>query len=386
MTVNVFAALMGLALAAIGGYVIEHSDYASFVIALTALGCFVFVWCVAGFIGAKNEVNGILVPYFYAIMFMAAALVLFSVAALAFQDYMRVYLEHHWDTSDMSFFREEFCEPSEIANTKCAAPLVGADAWCSSGCPGTDGCPGGSSDCAAIRSAAIDESEDWMKDHFGYAGIVGACIVPLLLIGAQCTVNLVTVPIIMKSLLDIINYIFMMLGAALALAGLYGHIHSDLEADIDWIAYLYMGCGASTLFVSFFGIAGARLKDRSLLLMYIVVVFVLIVLLLCSGIAGWVFTHSLDNHYDDKTAAEVQDIACQANLYGCCCCDDYDTTTIGSAERCPEWTKSDILDLIDTNLHFMGLASVLASIFMLVGFSGAIVLRRSLQGYQTDSI
>jgi hypothetical protein len=39
-----------------------------------------------------------------------------------------------------------------------------------------------------------------------------------------------------------------------------------------------------------------------------------------------------------------------------------------------------------STLHVLGLLSVVAALFIIVGVAGALVLRRSLAGYQTDSI
>lgn len=54
--------------------------------------------------------------------------------------------------------------------------------------------------------------------------------------------------------------------------------------------------------------------------------------------------------------------------------------------QCPEWSAGDVDAYLRSILHVLGLLALVVSLFVIVGMSGAIVLRRSLAGYQTDSI
>lgn len=59
---------------------------------------------------------------------------------------------------------------------------------------------------------------------------------------------------------------------------------------------------------------------------------------------------------------------------------------IAECKQCPEWSEADVEAYLKSTLHVLGLLAVVVCVFILVGFSGALVLRRSLAGYQTDSI
>jgi len=242
--------------------------------------------------------------------------------------------------------------------------------------------------------------------------------------------------------------------------------------------------GVLLLIVSFAGIMGARNKDRSWLLFYILGVTIILLCSITTGVGGFVFVHNLSSHYEGKDTGKI---ACQADLYGCSNCTgmprlpcDFSTveykpqtskrciwdsmavppvcrlcvapqgenkpcevlaganaqtfnasscagTTVacepplgmafgdckyspvgGSAgnwdctnvwsgssvramvpvncNQCPEWTKKDVESYIETNLKFLGLLAFMLIIFLVVGFTGAVVLRKSLINYQTDSI
>lgn len=59
---------------------------------------------------------------------------------------------------------------------------------------------------------------------------------------------------------------------------------------------------------------------------------------------------------------------------------------IAECGKCPEWSESDVQAYLRGNLHLLGLCAVIVCFFIVVGFASALILRRSLAGYQTDSI
>jgi hypothetical protein len=54
--------------------------------------------------------------------------------------------------------------------------------------------------------------------------------------------------------------------------------------------------------------------------------------------------------------------------------------------QCPQWSRQGILAYIEDNLRFLGLIAFLVVTFLVVGIAGALVLHKSLSGYQCDSI
>jgi hypothetical protein len=59
---------------------------------------------------------------------------------------------------------------------------------------------------------------------------------------------------------------------------------------------------------------------------------------------------------------------------------------IADCGKCPEWSKQDIHAYVKSSLHLMGLFAFVVSFYIIIGFLAALILRKSLAGYQTDSI
>ena len=164
----------------------------------------------------------------------------------------------------------------------------------------------------------------------------------------------------------------------------------------------------------------------------------MLLLLVCCAVGGFAFAAQLSARYAD---ANVGKIACQGSLYGCInctgaipcidtfnaslggqyfsCCEytaptpptppeaGWDCSTCPGQQGndksiynvtmpnvliprpcglCPQWTRRDIELYIETNLGYLSLLSILSIVFLLVGTVGAHILRKSLAGYQCQSI
>lgn len=59
---------------------------------------------------------------------------------------------------------------------------------------------------------------------------------------------------------------------------------------------------------------------------------------------------------------------------------------IAACGKCPEWSEADVHAYLRNTLNLLGLFAAVVCFFIVVGFAGALILRRSLAGYQTDSI
>jgi hypothetical protein len=63
-----------------------------------------------------------------------------------------------------------------------------------------------------------------------------------------------------------------------------------------------------------------------------------------------------------------------------------DRNDIAECGRCPEWSRRDVHAYLTSRLQLLGLVAAIVCFFIFVGFGAALILRRSLAGYQTDSI
>lgn len=217
---------------------------------------------------------------------------------------------------------------------------------------------------------------------------------------------------------------------AIVLMGIRLTHHEEVQAGELWIAPAFILSGVIIFSMSMFGILGARSKNRSLLLTYIVGVVIAFLLLVICGILAFVYKESLAENYHSQDRGEV---ACTAGLKGCTNCTSiepcpgvlqytndtdgrqywidcnlktperncemgktvvhareeqafYGKEAIAECGKCPQWSGQDIKDYISASLQFFGLVAILVCIFLSVGIGGAVLLRRSLAGYQQDSI
>jgi len=392
MIINLIAGILGIVLCVSGSYVAaENGSAQSSALALALLGACVFLLAVLGFQGGRKEKNWMLLIYFYSVVLISGALFLFSVAAIAFQDSFESYVSHHWDTDSLAYMREEFC-PEGTAEAECKVPgeyTTSEDvlAWCQEEYERDD--------CEQIRDDAVSDGEAWLEEKFMVAGLVGLGTIVFLGFAMWYSVRILTVPIVMKSMLNVINLVFLFVGGSVAAVGFYAYSHEELDAGNEWIAYMYSIVGLLICVLAYIGAMGARTKNRALLAVYIGGVGIVAVLMLVCGIGAWVFTGELEDAYADKDAGEIQDLACSANLYGCSNCDgataselceDDDAGSCTVVERCPEWSKEEVISVIETNLKFLGLLAFIVELFLITALIGAVVLRKSLHGYQSDTI
>jgi hypothetical protein len=327
MTVSLVNILLSSVICAYGSYMAYMSDVTYMASALAALGGLVVLMSVIGFWGAKNETHSMLLgvraaydyslceaisltiatplfspQYFYITCFLMMLMFLFSVSALAFQDTFAVYVEHHWE--DLGQLKSQAC------------------------C--TD----------------IDKMNAWLERNFTMLGVVGLVTCVFMAYGCLCAVRILTVPIIMKNMLVVINAMFFAAAFLIMMVGVFALGHDEVEAGNKWIAILFIAMSCFIIVLSTIGVIGARNKSRMLLMGYIMGTSLLLLLAICSGVGGFVFASSLDQEYIESQVhlmhlpsctsphasplltpptpqSQGNDIACTVGLHGCTNCSDY---------------------------------------------------------------
>ncbi|KAF1785696.1 Tetraspanin/Peripherin [Phytophthora cactorum] len=285
------------------------------------------------------------------------------------------------------------------------------------------------SSCCATYSDAVDYLEAPRGGNWSH------CVACMLLVIASmyCVVRIVTVPIVMRSMLSVMNVAFTLLGTGLFIFGLSVKVHDEMTSGQTII---FIVVGTLMVALSVLGIIGSRSKSRSLLLIqYIIGLGSCLVALLVCSVSAFSFSDHLASTYNAHTSSTL---ACDINLSGCTNCTDvasemapcegvmqtnngywvscnstssnggsmgsdsgciqgmtvlnaeadqgYDQNDVAQCGKCPEWSASDVQAYLRSTLHLLGLFAVVVCLFMIVGFGSALVLRRSLAGYQTDSI
>ncbi|DBA05045.1 TPA: hypothetical protein N0F65_000733 [Lagenidium giganteum] len=376
----------GAALLGLGVHVSVTAHLHASAAALAALGAIVLLLATLGMVGAGREKSGVLMLYFFVNFFLITCLFVASYAAFCFNGTLEAWVKHHWSDPMLDYMR--------------AQP------------------------CCATYEATVQHLEARMM----LMGAIGFACIALQLISMYCVVRIVTVPIVMKNMLTVINLIFVVLGAGIFAYGVTVKYHDELTAGQHWIAVLFIVVGTFVVALSVLGIIGARAKSRTILLIYILGVGACLAALLASAVGAFTLSDKLARNYD---SLRTDDIACNVALSGCSNCTDvpadmveclgvsqdskgywtsctkstpaskcqagmtllhkkddqgYKPNDIAPCGKCPEWSPQDVHGYIKSGLHILGLLSAIVSLFIIVGFVGALILRKSLAGYQTDSI
>jgi hypothetical protein len=263
------------------------TDMAYMATALAALGGLVVLMSIIGFYGGKDEKNWMLLGYFYVSCFLIMLMILFSISALAFQENLGPYVQHHWD--DLTELKAQSC------------------------------------------CKTMGKMQSFLESNFSILGFVGLISVVFMMYGCNCAVKILTVPIIMKNMLTVINVMFFVTAGGIMATGVFSLGHAEMEAGNQWIAIMFIFMSVFIILVAILGICGARNKSRSLLLAYIVGTGILLVIACCCGIGGFVFASSLDESYVKE---EGNRIACTVQLHGCTNCTNTAYAVQMEKEKC----------------------------------------------------
>ncbi|KAE8881801.1 hypothetical protein PF005_g21736 [Phytophthora fragariae] len=380
-------ALLGLAL-----HLVLATNFGASAAALAALGGCVVLLSVLGFVGAGRDKSRLLLVFFFVDFLLVTGLFVACYAAFFLQDALESWVKHHWTARVLAALRAEAC-------------------------------------CATYSDAVQS-----LEQRVAVVGAVGVTCMLLVLASMYCVVRIVTVPIVMRSMLSVTNAAFTLLGTGLFVFGLSVKVHDEMTPGQRWIAIIFIVVGTLMVALSVLGVIGSRAKSRSLLLIYIVGLGGCLVALLVCSVSAFSFSDHLASTYNSHTSSTL---ACDIGLTGCTNCTDvvsdmtpcegvlrvadsywescnatsssgsngtsdgciegmtvlnaqadqgYEQNDIASCGKCPEWSATDVQAYLRSTLHLLGLFAVVVVLYMIVGFAGALVLRRSLAGYQTDSI
>ncbi|KAF0685938.1 Aste57867_22256 [Aphanomyces stellatus] len=380
------------------------TDTSSATVTATMLAVFGVVYVAAsaiGFVGvtvSKDRLQFLMI-YFYANLFVTVVFVLFAYMALVAPSTVDTWLKMHW--ANLPLRHRPCCRTFDDARVY--VDVLGLSMF--------------------VISFSLDR---YISVRFSWMGLLGGLGVGSLVAALVCVVKIVTVPVVMRHMLTVVNAMFIFVGIATVVYGFYMKSYTVLDAGLHWLAWMLMGVGVVVFVLSLFGILGARAKSRTLLLVYITGLFLCFLTLCVSAISAFTYATNMDL-VDDYA---IDDVACGGRLFGCSNCTapfqvcpgvyhnlttDHlslcntttnDTTTqacragvtlaanpnapshvdIVPCGHCPEWNAQDVRDYVSSSLHLLGILSSMLAFFLAVAFTGAVVLRRSLASYQTESI
>uniref|UniRef100_A0A7S2R9T0 Tetraspanin n=1 Tax=Rhizochromulina marina TaxID=1034831 RepID=A0A7S2R9T0_9STRA len=365
-----------------------------FWIAMAVLGCLHGLCAVVGITGALKVSLDMIVTYFWLAVLLLAPTLLFSVLMFEFQKLFRSWIKHRWDTPEMSSVRRSFCKPRSVSDTKCAVypPSLPfkynitdytVDEWCEDFWNATD--------CRLIYIEATDQVTVFAEQALTATATASAVEILLLFFSLYLAYRIVTMSIITKSMNELINYFMILPAIAILLVGLDlkgdlsptgdndGSDFAEIDPAIDSIGTLFVSAGVIILGFTLVGIFAGRAKRRRYLYLYLVGMTVVFALLLTCGIWAYQISFTLHLSFTDSQF-KTQQFACDAHLYNCCCCGE------DVVDVCPEWTKEEVIDVVEVYLKLAGLCGFVSLVFVSGGVMSAYLLAKNLKEYKCEYI
>jgi len=351
---------------------------------LSILGAILTSVCIVGMRGAHLVSLSLLLTYFWGMIIFVGPLLLGVVACFDFYEYMNVWLNHQWEQPNFHGLHVLFCTKFKTAGAgsgypfaveMCAAPLQNTDQWCMKYYDSTK--------CREFREAAILEAVQWGSFLTLIQGII--CITDLVLICGclYLCFKIMKEQVITQSMNEVINYLLLLpIGAC---AGLAYYMWWLRDYDVKSLQYSWIAQGFAYIAVVQtlalpLGIVAGKLKSRALLQLYLFLVFLLVGGLSANGAMAIVFAGILPQIFT-PTVAQTNDLACGKELSGCCCC----ASTVDT-ERCPEWSKAEIIQLLVLDLKISGIIAFACAVYLIGAFIVAFLVRRNLLNYKTEYV
>ncbi|CAM9337449.1 unnamed protein product [Ascophyllum nodosum] len=350
-------------------------------VALAIMGCFQTLVAIVGIVAADKVSLHMMVGYFWLTSLVIGSMFMWSIAALDFHFNFRMWLDHHWDDAALISVRDRLCT-NGTANNECAVPMAGfplgsQEAWCEEKFD--------SDRCTDIKEEAVDKAVQFLSFYMNVAGGLSLSSVVEMLVSLVLTVRVVTVPIIMRSMQSMINYLMVFPVVGTIVMGYVQSLHRPMLSVLGLVDLHYV-VGALLFAVAWMGAFAGHLRHHILMQVYLAglcVVLCLYMVLISLALVTW---SRLAGGVDPE---EMTRIACEVGLYGCCCCtwsDGFDLT-LYSVPSCPEW--SDPQELAEVAIVFVKLGlltTILSMVFVLCGLWASIVFHNNLKGYQVDYI
>ncbi|GMI27916.1 hypothetical protein TrCOL_g6622 [Triparma columacea] len=330
-------------------------------------------------IRAAHKVNIQMLIWYYWLSLVAIPLLfLFSVISLDFKDLLEGWISHRWDRVEFDFLRRYFCEPDTWDN-KCTAPIKGGpgydttEEWCIS--------EYNAKDCKAVRDAAEEKFLDFMGTFCNFNGVVGIVNMLLLLMSLKLVERTLTLPVIMSSMLDAINWLLFLPIAFCIAIGFFFNEHDELQVGDVWLKYLFFINGGCMFFLALLGIFASREKLRGVLKFYALAMGVVVLMLGLACASSFVFAWQISQIYGVKGDGKVGEVACRSELYGCCCC-EYEDGVLADEELCPEWTREEIVHVVEADFKMAGLVAAISCLFAIRATRACTILIHNLKDYK----
>lgn len=262
-------------------------------------------------------------------------------------------------------------------------------------------------------------------------GTVGIINMFLLLMSLKLVERTLTLPVIMSSMLDAINWLLLVPVAFCIMTGLFFTQHEQLQVEDAWLKNLFFAGGGSLFCLLCIGIFASREKVRSdtltvglrcmvvysnslshspqlrgVLTFYAGCMSIVVILLGFACASSFIFAWQIGQIYGIKGDGLVGKVACSSQLYGCCCCEN--EGTVKDEELCPEWSRqgetvnnsklvllkagnknvptltftAEIIHVIEADFKLAGLVAAISCLFAIRATRACWILIHNLRDYK----
>lgn len=328
------------------------------------------------------------IRYLWALLWILPFEIFFTIGLFDYFRVTDVWLKHWWRDSSLARFRELFCVPAETAHTLCTVPQLSQEtAWCLLNYQSTK--------CSEIRNDAQSRMEKWFLAYYYVNSAVGISMIMLLIMIVNTLEGIISKPLIQKSRESNVPAWFALptmacttLGAVFAFSA-SSVLNTESNTDANWIGPIYLTTGglffAAALlgwYISAASILNARDKRRKALGIngFIMIMTMILILLSTIFAASIAFSVSLvDVPISDGTRGRIACIIDQA--HSCTACDAEDF-----AERCPQWTTSDVTRVLQTQAKGSATMSAIFLLYAIAALRFGFNMRRHIAMYQIEFV
>jgi hypothetical protein len=134
-------------------------------------------------------------------------------------------------------------------------------------------------------------------------------------------------------------------------------------------------------FLALLGIFASREKLRGVLKFYALAMGVVVLMLGLACASSFVFAWQISQIYGVKGDGKVGEVACRSELYGCCCC-EYEDGVLADEELCPEWTREEIVHVVEADFKMAGLVAAISCLFAIRATRACTILIHNLKDYK----
>lgn len=287
-----------------------------------------------------------------------------------------IWIKHHWNDDQFSTIRNIYCAVGP--DTTCNAPILGGLEYATQlvYCENVYN----STICESVQGQAMNDFEYLVDNVMTSGGALGIAEFLSIALSLYFATRILKTEIL-RTLYDLMLFLLLVPTLGCFAMGFTLESFDLLGITTTWIEPLFFFAGTLLIIVEILGFYGGKLKNENLIKAHIVGLFTCLLLFSALTFGSMYYSKAMKSYFEKKTDIEVEDIACKAELYGCCCCnvDNVDSP-------CPEWTTSDIAMSASGYLRIPIITALLAIVYVSGGVIIALRTFSNIERYKSELV